>query len=64
MAFTPGFSPTLYYLISASKKTRIVLCGSIKNAKDKAFEILKAKEFTFVNDCFQDENNAVFGVFL
>jgi len=30
----------------------------------KAFEVLKIKEFTFVNDCFQNENNAVFGVFL
>jgi len=35
-----------------------------KNVKDKAFEVLKIKEFTFVNDCFQNKNNAVFGVFL
>ncbi len=30
----------------------------------KAFEVLKIKEFTFVNDCFQDENNTAFGVIL
>ncbi len=35
-----------------------------KNVKGKAFEVLKIKEFTFVNDCFQNKNNAVFGVFL
>ena len=26
--------------------------------------MLKTKEFTFVSDCFQHKNNAVFGVFL
>ena len=25
---------------------------------------MKIKEFTFVNDCFQNESNEVFGVFL
>ena len=35
-----------------------------KNVKDKAFDVLKIKEFTFVNDCFQNKNNALFDVFL
>ena len=26
--------------------------------------VFKIKKFTFVNDCFKNENNAVFGVFL
>jgi hypothetical protein len=30
----------------------------------RAFEVLKIKEFTFVNNCFQNESNEVFGVFL
>ncbi len=34
------------------------------NDKDKACDILKIKEFTIVNDCFQNEHNEVFGVFL
>jgi hypothetical protein len=34
-----------------------------ENVKGKAFEVLKIKEFTFVNDCFKNENNAEFGVF-
>lgn len=32
--------------------------------KDKAFEIFETKEFTIVNDCFKNESNAVFGLFL
>ncbi len=35
-----------------------------ESTKDKAFEVLETKEFTFVNDCFKNENNAVFCVFL
>ena len=35
----------------------------LENVKNKACEILKIKEFTFVNDCFQDEHNAIIGVF-
>ena len=31
--------------------------------KSKACEILKIKEFTFVNNCFQDEYNAAIGIF-
>ena len=27
----------------------------------KAFEVLKIKEFTFVNDCFQNKNNEEIG---
>jgi len=44
-------------------------CLSIKsrvwNIKfdDKACEVLKIKEFTFVNDCFQNEHNAVSGLY-
>ena len=37
--------------------------GSLENVKDKAFEVLKFREFTFVNDRFQNKSNAVFGVF-
>jgi len=35
-----------------------------EGVKDKAFEVLKNREFAFANDCFQNESNAVFGVFL
>ena len=35
-----------------------------KNDKDKACEVLKIKEFAFLIDCFHNERNAVFGVFL
>ena len=52
------------WLSSVSKKTPYFRKSLAKNIKDKAFEVLKIKEFTFVNDCFQNENNAVFGVFL
>ena len=31
--------------------------------KNKAFDAFETKEFTFVNDCFQDERNAVINVF-
>ena len=30
---------------------------------DKACEVLKIKEFTNVNDCFQNEHNAVSGLY-
>jgi len=36
--------------------------GSIK-FKNKACEVLKVKEFTKVNDCFQHERNAVIGLY-
>ncbi len=48
---------------SASKKTLNFSSGFLEDAKDKAFEALKTREFIFVNDRFQNENNAVFGVF-
>ena len=51
-------------LISACKKTPIILLSLAKNVKDEACEDLKIKEFTLVNDCFQIEHNEVFGVFL
>ncbi len=35
-----------------------------KKFKYEACEILKINEFTKVNDCFQNERNEVFGVFL
>ncbi len=50
-------------ITSASKKTLNFSSGFLEEAKDKAFEALKIREFTFVNDRFQNENNAVFGVF-
>ena len=50
-------------LNSTNKKTMKKLSDSLENVKDKAFEVLKIKEFTFVNDCFQNESNTVFGVF-
>ena len=50
-------------LISANKKTMKISSGSLENVKNKAFEALKIREFTFVNDCFQDKSNAVIGVF-
>ena len=37
--------------------------GFLENVKDKAFEVLKIREFAFVNDRFQNESNAVFDVF-
>jgi len=37
---------------------------SLPASKGRALEVLKIKEFTFVNDCFQNESNEVFGVFL
>ena len=51
-------------LVSVSKKNTFFRCLCQENFKDKAFEILKIKEFTFVHDFFQNEINAVFGVFL
>jgi hypothetical protein len=59
-------------LDSVSKKTPYFRKPLAKNIKDKAcpeldsgaFEVLKIKEFAFVNDCFQNENNAVFGFLL
>ncbi len=39
------------------------LSGFLESAKNKACEILKIKEFAFVNDCFLDERNVVIGVF-
>ena len=51
-------------LISACKKTPIILLSLAKNVKDEACEDLKIKEFTLVNDCFQIKHNEVFGVFL
>ena len=45
-------------------KTKCFESLSQESSKDKAFEVLKIKEFTFVNGCFQNESNAVFGVFL
>ena len=47
----------------------IILCLSIKSRvwsikfDDKACEVLKIKEFTYVNDCFQNEHNAVSGLY-
>ncbi len=32
--------------------------------KDKAFDVFEIKEFTLVNDCFKNESNAVFVLFL
>ncbi len=61
--FLTYFKLTWETLISASKKTLIFSSGFLEDAKDKAFEALKNREFTFVNDRFQNENNAVFGVF-
>ena len=51
-------------VLSISKKTALFRCLCQEGFKDKAFEVLKIKEFTFVNDCWQNENNAVFGVFV
>jgi hypothetical protein len=53
-------------LISTSKKTLLFFRSLIEEVKDKAFDVLKAKEFTppQADDCFQNESNAVFGVFL
>ncbi len=51
------------FLNSASKKTLNFSSGFLEDTKDKAFEALKIREFTFVNDRFQNENNTVFGVF-
>ena len=36
----------------------------LESIKNKACEILKIKEFTLVNDCFQDEYNAVIDALL
>jgi hypothetical protein len=52
------------YVSSACKKTHIIYESLAKNVKDEACEVLKTKEFTNVNDCFQYKHNEVFGVFL
>ena len=53
----------MFCLTNANKRTNDFSSGFLENIKDKAFEVLKIKEFTIVTDCFQDESNAVFGVF-
>ncbi len=45
-------SGTFICINSASKKTLNFSCGFLEDAKDKAFEALKIREFTFVNDRF------------
>ncbi len=47
-----------------ARKPLIFGVSDKKAPKDEACEILKIKEFTDVNDCFQNEHNEVFGVFL
>ena len=44
-------------------KTLNFSIGFLEDVKDKAFEVLKIREFTFVNGRFQNESNAVFDVF-
>lgn len=51
-------------IFSDCKKTINFGSLSQESYKDKAFEVLRIKEFTSVNGCFQNKNNAVFGVFL
>jgi len=55
----------VYVLIdfSGTLKKYLLSSGFFENVKNKACEILKIKEFTFVNDCFQDKHNAVIDVF-
>ena len=46
-----------------STKTLNLSIGFLEGVKDKAFEVLKIREFAFANDRFQNESNAVFDVF-
>ncbi len=49
---------------SVSKKTDDFSQVVYKKLQEQGLALLKAKEFTNVNDCFQKGHNAVIGVFL
>lgn len=58
--FEKGTNP----LFSAGKKTHHFLKSLIRKLREQGLRLLKIKEFTVVNNCFQREHNAVIGVFL
>ncbi len=49
---------------SVSKKTSKFSQVVYKKLQEQGLALLKNKEFTNVNDCFQKGHNAVIGVFL
>ncbi len=40
------------------------LSARLENVKNEASAVLKIKEFTWENDCFQNKSNEIIGVFL
>ncbi|MDD4149029.1 MAG: YncE family protein [Bacteroidales bacterium] len=59
-----GLNINIAFLLRTCKKTKLWLKCSIRKLREQGLRILKIKEFTFVNDCFQIERNAVVGIFL
>ena len=69
--FTRVFIP--FILFSASKKTKLFLVfdknrarelNEVKTSKIRHAKFLKPGSLLSVNDCFKNEHNAIFGVFL
>ena len=54
---------TSNYIFRVSNKTLLFCEGLSKNVKFEAVEVLKIKESTIVNDCFQHKTNKEFDVF-
>ncbi len=53
----------IFLLISLCKKTQYLRKWVSEIAEIEAEEVLKNKEFTFVNDCFQHKSNDDIDVF-
>jgi len=51
-------------IISVCKKTHIFFVCDKKTSRTRLAEFLKTRSLLIVNDCFKNEQNAVFGVFL
>ncbi|GAF05276.1 hypothetical protein [Saccharicrinis fermentans] len=51
-------------IISGCKKTTVFSVFDKKASKTRPSIFLKIRSLLIVNDCFKNENNAVFGVFL
>ncbi len=53
-----------HFINSVSKKTSKFSQVVYKKLQEQGLALLKTKEFTSINDCFQKGHNAVIGVFL
>jgi len=53
-----------FFLVSGCKKTELFSVFDKKTSKIRLAKFLKTRSLLSVNDCFKNEHNAIFGVFL